>query len=89
MHPGENILYTANEWQVRIHYKSLVPIYVFPEMKLLLPKHNYNVPSPSSYTHVSVRYLYISRIGLHILLPRICDFVSYLSDDMFERRNCN
>ncbi len=25
---------------VRIKYKSLVPIYVFPEMKLLLPKQN-------------------------------------------------
>jgi hypothetical protein len=37
---------------------------VFPEMKLLFPKQNYNVPSPSSYTHISVRDLYISRTGL-------------------------
>jgi hypothetical protein len=37
-------------------------------MKLLFPKHNYNVLSPSSYTHISVRDLYISRIGLTILL---------------------
>jgi hypothetical protein len=59
---------TANEWRLRIHYKSLVPIYVFPEMKLLLPRQNYNVPSPSSYTQISVRDLYISRIGLPILL---------------------
>ncbi len=44
------------------------PIYVFPEMKLLLPKQNYNVLSPSSCTHISVRDLYISRIGLPILL---------------------
>ncbi len=30
--------------------------------------HNYNVLSPSSYTHISVIDLYISRIGLPILL---------------------
>jgi hypothetical protein len=53
---------------VKIQYKCLIPIYVFPEMKLLFPKHNYNVLSPSSYTHISVRDLYISRIGLPILL---------------------
>ncbi len=29
---------------------------------------NYNVLSISSYTHISVRYLYISRTGLPILL---------------------
>jgi hypothetical protein len=38
--------YTANEGLLRIQYKCLVPIYVFPEMKLLLPKQNYNVLSP-------------------------------------------
>jgi hypothetical protein len=48
--------------------KCLVPIYVFPEMKLIFPKQNYNVLSPSSYTQISVRGLYISRIGLPILL---------------------
>jgi hypothetical protein len=26
--------YTANEGPVRIQYKSLAPIYIFPEMKL-------------------------------------------------------
>jgi hypothetical protein len=46
-----------------IQYKCLVPIYVFPEMKLFFPKQNYNVLSLSSYTHISVRDLYISRIG--------------------------
>ncbi len=30
---------TANDWPVRIQYKCLVPVYVFPEMKLLFPKH--------------------------------------------------
>jgi hypothetical protein len=59
---------TANEGPVRIQYKWLVPIYVFPEMKLLFPIQNYNVLSPSSYTHISVRDLNISRIGLPILL---------------------
>ncbi len=37
-------------------------------MKLLFPKQNYNVLSPRSYTHISVRDLYISRIGLPIPL---------------------
>jgi hypothetical protein len=43
---------------VRIQYKCLVPIYVLPEMKLLFPKQNYNVLSPSSFVHISVRDLY-------------------------------
>jgi hypothetical protein len=43
--------YTTNEGPVRIQYKCLVPIYVFPEMKLLFPKQNYSVLPPSSYTH--------------------------------------
>ncbi len=34
----------------------------------LFPKQNYNVLSPNSYPHMSVRDLYISRIGLSILL---------------------
>jgi hypothetical protein len=46
---------TANEGPVRVHYKCLVPIYVFLEMKLLFQKQNYTVLSPSSYTHISVR----------------------------------
>ncbi len=36
-------------------------------MKLLFPKLNYNVLSPSSYIHISVRDIYISRIDLFIL----------------------
>ncbi len=59
---------TANEGPARLQYKWLVHNYVFTEMKLLFPKQNHNVLSPSSYTHVSVRNLYISRIGLPILL---------------------
>jgi hypothetical protein len=61
-------LYMANKGPMRIQYKCLVPIYIFPEIKLLFPKQNYNVLSPSSYTHISVRDLYISRIGLPFLL---------------------
>ncbi len=34
----------------------------------LFPKQNYNVLSPSSFTHISVRDLYIPMIGLPILL---------------------
>jgi hypothetical protein len=45
--------------------KCLVPIYVFPEMKLLFPKQNYNICPP---VPISVRGLYISRIGLPFLL---------------------
>jgi hypothetical protein len=60
--------YTANEGQVIIQYKCLVPICVFPEMTLLFSKQNYNVLSSSFYTHISVRYLYISKIGVPILL---------------------
>jgi hypothetical protein len=34
----------------------------------LVPKQNCNVLSPNAYTHISVRDLYISRIGLSMLL---------------------
>ncbi len=37
-------------------------------MKLLFPKQNYNVLSPTCYTRISVRDLYISRIGLPVRL---------------------
>jgi hypothetical protein len=47
--------HTANEGPVRIQYKCLVPIDMFPKVKLLFPKQNYNVLFPSSYTHISVR----------------------------------
>jgi hypothetical protein len=62
--------HTANEGPVRLRilFKCLVPIYVFPERQLLFPKQNYKVLSVSSYTYISVRDLYISRIGLLILL---------------------
>ncbi len=48
-------VYTVNEGPVRIQYKCLVPIYVFPKMK-----QNYIVLSPSTYHHISVRDLYRS-----------------------------
>jgi hypothetical protein len=53
--------YTANEGPV-------IPIYVFPEKKLLFPKQIYNSLSSSNYTHISVRDLYIHRIDLPVLL---------------------
>jgi hypothetical protein len=65
-YPAVSPIFTANK--VRIQYKCLVPIYVFPEIKLLFIKQNYNVLSLNSYTHISLRDLYISRIGLPILL---------------------
>ncbi len=48
----DHLLHTANEGPVKIQYIYLVPIYVFPEIKLLFPKQNYNVLAPSSYTHI-------------------------------------
>ncbi len=36
--PSDQHPCTANEGPMRIQYKCLVPIYVFPEMKLLFPK---------------------------------------------------
>jgi hypothetical protein len=68
VYPAVSTVFTANKGPVRIQYKCLIPIYVFPEMKPLFIKLNYNVLSPSSYTHISLRDLYISRIGLPILL---------------------
>ncbi len=58
---------------MKIQYKCLVPIYVFPEMKLLFPKQNYNVLSPSSYTYISVRNLYTSRISLYSAAGKYVD----------------
>ncbi len=87
---------TANEGPVRIQYKCLVPIYVFPEMQLIFPKQNYIVLSLNSYTHISVRDLYISRIGLPILLReisgRILGIYKSLTDTWMwklELRPCN
>jgi hypothetical protein len=63
---------------VRIQYKCLVPIYVFPEMKpsglAISRKQNYNVPSPNFHIHVSVNDLYIPRIGLfHFAAAKYAD----------------
>ncbi len=55
VYSSDSFCYTANEGPVRIQNKCLVPIYAFPEIKLLFPKQNYNVLSPCSYTHISVR----------------------------------
>ncbi len=52
-------------WESNI--KCLVPIYVFPEMKLRGQKQNYNVLSPNFHIHVSVNDLYIPRIFMYQL----------------------
>ncbi len=61
--PCENLLWesgcNANERRMRIQYKCLVPIYVFPEIKLLFPRQKYNVLSPSSYTEIYMWEIYI------------------------------
>jgi hypothetical protein len=57
-----SIHHTADKGPVRIQYKCLVPIYVYPEMKLHdLPKQNYNV--------TQFPWAIYPRIGLPIL-PR-------------------
>ncbi len=61
---------TANEGPMRIQYKCLVPIYVFPKKKLLFPRQNYNVLSPSSYTH---SYMYLWEI-FYIFSESVCLF---------------
>jgi hypothetical protein len=59
--------FTANEGPVRIQYKCLVHIYIFPEMKLLFPKQNYNVLSPAVSTLI---YL----LEIHIFPGSVCLF---------------
>ncbi len=50
---------TANEGPVRIQYKCVVPIYVFPEMKLLFSKQNYNVSFPQVlHLYICERFIY-------------------------------
>jgi hypothetical protein len=56
---------------VRIQYKCLVLISVFPEMKLrglIFYRNDLNILSPNFHIHVSVNNLYIPRIDLTILL---------------------
>jgi hypothetical protein len=55
--------HTANEGLVRIQY----------EMKLLFPKQNYNVLSPNSYTHISVRDLYIQNWSIYFAAAKYVD----------------
>jgi hypothetical protein len=72
---GLKHLCTANEGPVKIQYKCLVPIYVFPEMKhgaaSLFPNRiiMFSLPIPT-YTHIYVRNLYIYRIGQSMLLQK-------------------
>jgi hypothetical protein len=51
-------------------------------MKLLFPIQNYNVLSPSSYTHIFVRNVYISRIGLPSAAGKYMD-------QFWEYKNCS
>ena len=61
----EPALQMKGRWESNINVCSHLCI---PRNITLFPKQNHNVLSPSSYTHLSVRDLYISRIGLPILL---------------------
>jgi len=56
-------MYTANEGLVRIQYKCLIPIYVFPEIKLhnlIISNTNYNVLSPNVNMH---RYINVGTMN--------------------------
>jgi hypothetical protein len=59
---------TANEGPVRIQYKFLVPIYVFPEMKLLFPKQNLNVFCLPSHSYICEGFIYFQDRSAFILL---------------------
>ncbi len=48
-------LQMKGRWESNINVWFLIPIDVFPEIKLLFPKQNYNVLSPISFTYLSVR----------------------------------
>jgi hypothetical protein len=62
---------TPSEGPVRIQYKCLVSIYVVPEMKLLFPKQNYNVLSPSSNTRE--RFVYIQNLSAYSAAGKYVD----------------
>ncbi len=70
-----HIVPLLNTLQMRGKWESNINVWI-PYMysqkwncaALLFPKQNFNVLSPDSYIRISVRDLYISRIGLSILL---------------------
>jgi hypothetical protein len=65
------LYHNANEGPVKIQSKCLVPIHVFPEMKLrflVISKQNYKVLSPYFHIHVSLSDLYTPRIRLPVFL---------------------
>ncbi len=67
--PSTDALQMKGQWESNINV--WFPCMYSQKRNLLFPKQNYNVLSPSPYTHtirISVRDLYISRIGLPILL---------------------
>jgi hypothetical protein len=63
---------TANEWPVRIQYKCLIPIYVFPVIELhglLFPKHiMFCLPIFTQY--LCAIFIHIPGISLPILLQQ-------------------
>ncbi len=71
--------HTANEGPVRIHFKCLVPIYVFPEWNCaasLFPKQNYNVRSPSSYilhSYICERFIYFLDRSVYFAAAKYVD----------------
>ncbi len=67
--------YTANEGSVRIQCKCLVPIYVFIEMKLVFPKQNYNLLSPSFlHSCICERFIYFQDQSAYSAVGKYVDF---------------
>ncbi len=61
--------HTANERPVRIQYKCLFPIYVFPDMKLLFPKTElYCSVSHFRHSYICARFLYFQDRSAILLL---------------------
>jgi hypothetical protein len=62
------------EGPLRIQYKYMVHIYIFPEIKLLFfPKQNYNDLSPNSYTHICERFIYFQDWSAYSALGKCVD----------------
>ncbi len=80
---------------MRIQDKCLVPIYVFPEMKLcslLISKTwlwIYNVLSSNSYTHISVRNLYIPGSVCLFCFSQICGPILEIYKSLTSYRHTN
>ena len=69
-------LYTANEGPVRIQYKCLVPIYVFPEMKLrslLISKTELYCLPQLLHSYICERFIYFQNRSVYFAAAKYVD----------------